>query len=100
MYNTRKWNRLCISYDFVKNEGQLAFSGHVSHLVQDPHTDINMNGGMLILSSASRFNTGKFDGDIITGASPDSELFLTVGRYFFDKNPFIGSMADISVWNR
>ena len=44
--------------------------------------------------------TGKFDGEMITGAGPDSELFLTVGRYFFDRNPFIGSMADISVWDR
>ena len=44
--------------------------------------------------------TGKFDGEIITGASPGSELFIILGRYFFDKNPFIGSMADISVWNR
>ena len=44
--------------------------------------------------------TGKFDGEVITGADPDSELFIMVGRYFFDKNPFIGSMADISVWNR
>ena len=40
---------------------------------------------------------GKFDGEII---SANSELFIIIGRYFFDKNPFIGSMADISVWNR
>ena len=45
-------------------------------------------------------STGKFDGEIITGAAPDSELFIIVGRYFFDQNPFIGSMADISVWDR
>ena len=40
----RKWNRLCISYDFVKNEGQLGFSGYVSDLVKDPNTDLNMKG--------------------------------------------------------
>ena len=79
----------------------MAFSGHASPLVQNPETDINMNGGILKLPSALKLTTtGKFDGEIITGADPDSELFITVGRYFFDKNPFIGSMADISVWNR
>ena len=43
----RKWNRLCVSYDFMKNEAQLAFSGHVSQLVKDPDTrnDDNRNGG-------------------------------------------------------
>ena len=43
----RKWNRLCVSYDFMKNEAQLAFSGHVSQLIKDPDTrnDDNRNGG-------------------------------------------------------
>ena len=46
IYN-RKWSRFCISYDFLKNEAQLAFSGHVSQLVKDPDTrnDDNRNGG-------------------------------------------------------
>ena len=79
----------------------MAFSGHASPLVQNPETDINRNGGTLKLPSALKLTTtGKFDGEIITGAGPNSELFLTVARYFFDKNPFIGSMADISVWKR
>ena len=35
---------------------------------------------------------------------PESEgmkkLSLILGRYYFDKNPFIGKLADINVWNR
>ena len=42
---------------------------------------------------------GKFDNNIITAANT-SELILILGRYSFDKNPYIGSMADINVWSR
>ena len=28
------------------------------------------------------------------------DLVLVVGRYSFDKNPFIGVIADLSVWDR
>ena len=40
----------------MKNEGQLAFSGHVSELVQDPDTEINMNGERGNLTAASTFS--------------------------------------------
>ena len=40
----RKWNRLCVSYDFQKNQAQVAFSGAVSELIVDPETRPNMNG--------------------------------------------------------
>ena len=40
----RKWNRLCFSYDFQKNQAQVAFSGTVSELIIDPDTNPNMNG--------------------------------------------------------
>ena len=45
LYNCRKWNRLCFSYDFQKNQAQVAFSGKVSELIIDPDTGQNMNGG-------------------------------------------------------
>ena len=41
----------------------------------------------------------RFDNNIITAANT-SELILKLGRYPFDKNPFIGTMADINVWSR
>ena len=41
----RKWNRLCVSYDFQKNQAQFAFGGIVSDLIIDPETQPNMNGG-------------------------------------------------------
>ena len=40
----RKWNRLCVSYDFQKNQAQVAFGGTVSQLIVDPETNPNMNG--------------------------------------------------------
>ena len=42
---------------------------------------------------------GRIDNNIITGANT-SELIVIVGNYPFDKNPLIGSMADINVWSR
>ena len=44
LYNCRKWNRLCVSYDFQKNQAQVALSGAVSELKVDPDTQPNMNG--------------------------------------------------------
>ena len=41
---SRKWNRLCVSYDFPKNEAQVAFGGKVSTLIVNPETNPNMNG--------------------------------------------------------
>ena len=42
---------------------------------------------------------GRFDNNIITAANT-SELFVIVGRDTFDKNPYIGTIADINVWSR
>ena len=42
---------------------------------------------------------GRFDNNIITAANT-SELIVILGRNSFDKNPFIGTMADINVWSR
>ena len=42
---------------------------------------------------------GKFDNNIITAANT-SELIVILGRYNFDRNPYIGIMADINVWSR
>ena len=42
---------------------------------------------------------GKFDNNIITAANT-SDMIVIVGRYPFDKNPFIGTIADINVWSR
>ena len=82
----RMWNRFCLSYDFEKNEAQAAFNGQVSDLVRDPVTLANMKG--------------RYDGNILTGAGEREEMLLIVGRYSFDKNPFIGVIADLSVWER
>ena len=82
----RMWNRFCLSYDFEKNEAQAAFNGQVSDLVRDPVTLANMKG--------------RYDGNILTGAGESEEMLLIVGRYSFDKNPFIGVIADLSVWDR
>ena len=40
----RKWSKLCVSYDFEKNEAQAAFNGAVSPLVKDPNTSSRMRG--------------------------------------------------------
>ena len=42
---------------------------------------------------------GRLDNNIITAANT-SELIVILGRYPFDKNPFIGTIADINVWSR
>ena len=42
---------------------------------------------------------GRFDNKIITGANT-SELIVILGRYPFDKNPYIGTIADINLWSR
>ena len=42
---------------------------------------------------------GRIDNNIIRDANT-SELILILGIYSFDKNPLIGSMADINVWSR
>ena len=104
MITSRKWNRICVSYDFQKNQAQVAFSGKVSDLVVDPETRPNMNGGeeelvRNIFCFKNFHYLGKFDNNIITAANT-SDLIVIVGRYPFDNNPFIGTIADINVWSR
>ena len=43
---------------------------------------------------------GRFDNNIITGAASTSKLMVILGKYPFDRNPFIGTIADINVWSR
>ena len=82
----RKWSRFCVSYDFAKNQAQVAFNGKVSNLVENPKTMPNF--------------FGTFDANIITNASVGTQMVVVVGRYSFDKNPWIGYMAGINAWNR
>ena len=82
----RKWSKICVSYDFEKNEARAAFNGKVSDLGKKPKTSI--------------FMKGSFDGLNIVDAPPNSPFLLIIGRYFYDENPFIGSMANVNVWSR
>ena len=53
----RKWNRLCVSYDFKKNQAQVAFGGKISDLIVDPEeTGPNMNGWGEFLRNIYYFN--------------------------------------------
>ena len=81
----RKWSKVCISYNFEKNEGQAAFNGIVSDLIKNPKTYPNYNG--------------TFDAGIIKNANANTDMFIIIGRYSFDKNPFIGYIANIQVWD-
>ena len=81
----RKWSKVCIAYDFEKNEGQAAFNGVVSPLIKNPETGPNFNG--------------TFDAGTITNAEQNSDLIIIIGRYSFDKNPFIGYLANVNVWD-
>ena len=37
---------------------------------------------------------------MITGAGDSAQLVVIVGRYHFDHNPLIGTLAGISLWDR
>ena len=100
----RKWNRLCVSFDFQKDQAQVAVSGKVSEVIVDPETRPNMNGReeefVIFCFQFKVFSIlGRFDNNIVTAANT-SELILILGRYPFDKNPYIGTLADINVWSR
>ena len=56
MTTFRKWNRLCVSYDFKKNQAQVAFSGKVSELIVEPETRPNMNGLVEFFRNIDCFN--------------------------------------------
>ena len=82
----RKWSKLCVSYDFEKNEARAAFNGKVSNLVKNPETAVQMQG--------------TYDGRNIVDAPPNARFLLIIGRYWYDENPFIGSMANVNMWSR
>ena len=82
----RKWSRFCISYNFERNEAQAAFNGIVTELKKDPETSPNYNG--------------TWDAHMISKASANSEMVIIIGRYGFDKNPFIGYYANVNAWDR
>ena len=70
----------------MNNQAQVAFNGKVSKLVKNPKTMPNF--------------FGTFDANIITNASAGTEMVVLLGRYSFDKNPWIGYMAGINAWNQ
>ena len=82
----RKWSKLCVSYDFEKNEARAGYNGRVSELVKNPDT--------------ADYMKGTFDGRSIADAPPNTQFLLILGRYWYDENPFIGSMANVNVWSR
>ena len=82
----RKWSKLCVSYDFEKNEARVGFNGKVSELVKNPKT--------------GEYMKDSFDGRNIVDASPNAQYLLIIGRYYYDENPFIGSMANVNMWSR
>ena len=43
---------------------------------------------------------GSFDARLISEAEPGTPMTLIIGRYAFDKNPMIGTMAGVNVWDR
>ena len=42
----------------------------------------------------------RWDGGNIAGAAPGSQWVLMLGRYWYDDNPFIGTLANINMWSR
>ena len=82
----RKWSKLCVSYDFEKNEAQAAFNGRVSTVAKDPES--------------LNYMLNTFDAKNIADAAPNTQFLLIIGRYYYDENPFIGRMANVNVWSR
>ena len=82
----RKWNKFCASFDFKENQAQFAFNGLVSNIVKPEFNCPNYNG--------------TFDGNKISMATPNENLTLKLGAYYFDNNPFIGYMININAWDR
>ena len=75
-----RWNRICMSFDFMKHEAQGAVNGHVSEKVSNAHA--------IALEDTVRNETftPKF-------------MSISIGRYYFDKNPLIGKMVNFNIWN-
>ena len=43
---------------------------------------------------------GRFDGGLLDRRGGATPVKIILGRYQFDKNPLIGSLAGINAWNR
>ena len=80
----RIWSNLCVSIDFAKNEAQISLNGEISGVLKNPKTE--------------GFLRNRYDSTL--GNNDGNEFVLIFGRYYFDKNPFIGKMAGIRIWNR
>ena len=44
--------------------------------------------------------SGRFDGGLLDSRGGATAVKIILGRYQFDKNPLIGSLAGINAWNR
>ena len=82
----RKWSKFCLSIDTERNKVQVALNGEVSEVLKDPQT--------------SSYMLNRVDGDILRKAPKNSQTLLKLGEYAWDGNPFIGTMANINVWDR
>ena len=82
----RKWSKFCMSIDTDRNIVQVALNGEVSTVLKNPQTGSDM--------------LGRVDGDILRKAPKNSQTLLKLGEYAWDGNPFIGTMANINVWDR
>ena len=81
----RKWSKFCISIDTDRNIVQVALNGEVSTVLKNPQTGSDM--------------LGRVDGDILRKAPKNSQTLLKLGEYAWDGNPFIGTLANINVWD-
>ena len=99
----RKWNKFCVSYDFQENQAQVALNGKVSNILKNPLTKASHNGSFDDHLIRHFHENRKFLAHIIIffrDSKPGSEMLLVFGRYAFSKNPFIGKLANLNVWNR
>ena len=80
----RKWSNLCLGIDFVKNEARVAINGDISKVMKNPQT--------------AWFLGNRFDSGI--GNLDAEDYVLIFGRYYFDKNPFVGKIGGVRIWNR
>ena len=76
-----RWNRICLSFDFLRHEAQGALNGQLSEKVTNLHA----------IALEDTVNNETFKAKFMS---------MSVGRYYFDKNPLIGKMVNINIWNR
>ena len=83
----RKWTSVCLTVDFEKQLGQVAYNGILSKK-EKPTKD-------------ARYKD-KYGGEetINDMKNPANNFTVIVGRYFFDKLSIVGKMVAINAWNR